>query len=57
MINMKTFTEGLSRNWEYVHPLLKFIYWIEKTAKAILKEIKMTFDPWQIFLDSVSERR
>lgn len=54
---MKRLTRGLRRNWEYVHPLLKFTYWIEKTAKVILKEIKTAFNPWQSFLDSVSERR
>lgn len=53
---MKTFTEGLSRNWEYVHPLLKFTYWIEKTTKVILREIRVAFDPWRLFLDSVGER-
>lgn len=54
---MKKLTKGLVRNWEYIHPLLKFYYWIEKTIDKILKEVETAFDPWQIFLDSVSERR
>lgn len=50
---MKQLTAELNKNWEYLHPLLKLTYWIEKDWVKLQKKIKTI----KLFFDSVNMER